>query len=251
MVWPAVTRAVRWSIRQAVTPLTTTVSAAAAVTPSGTATRSAASSTTRSALSLNAIAKELGISGPALYRYFDSRDSLLTELVIDAYHDLAAALEAQARGDVRALAHAYRDWALAEPHRYRLLFRAPPPGYDAHSERLVEASQLAMTVVLGVLRRPDVPPAGESPLEAQLNRWAERHELTVPASVARAATTLWARLHGLVSLEIEGNFASMGVDPAPLYDTEVADAVGSLPSGDSGESGESGGTPRPPAPRAR
>jgi AcrR family transcriptional regulator len=184
------------------------------------------------ALSLNAIAKELGISGPALYRYFDSRDSLLTELVIDAYHDLAAALEAKAGDDARTLAHAYRDWARAEPHRYRLLFRAPLAGYDAHSARLVEASQLAMNVVIDVLSRlAPAPPADESPLGAQLDRWAERRGLKVPASVALAATTLWARMHGLVSLEIEGDFASMGLDPAPLYDTEVAGVVGSLTAG--------------------
>lgn len=186
------------------------------------------------ALSLNAIAKELGISGPALYRYFDSRDSLLTELVIDAYGDLAAALEASAGGDARpqVLAHAYRDWARAEPHRYRLLFRAPLPGYDAHSERLVAASLRAMNVVIDVLSRlTSAAPADESPLGAQLDRWAERHELTVSSSVALAAMTLWSRLHGLVSLEIEGNFASMDLDPATLYDTEVADVVGSLTAG--------------------
>ena len=62
----------------------------------------------------------------------------------------------------------------------------------------------------------------------QLDRWAERHELKVSASVALAAMTLWSRLHGLVSLEIEGNFASMDLDPATLYDTEVADVVAML-----------------------
>src|SRR3954451_23510885 len=79
------------------------------------------------AVALNAIARELGVSGPALYRYFRNRDALLTELVLDAYTDLADALT---RGE--SLAHAYRAWALAQPHRYRLLFAAPLPGYDAH-----------------------------------------------------------------------------------------------------------------------
>src|SRR5947209_20365292 len=79
------------------------------------------------ALSVNAIAKELGVSGPALYRYFAGRDELLTELVTDAYHDLTAALATAARNRrqrppqrLRALAAAYRAWARAEPHRYRL-----------------------------------------------------------------------------------------------------------------------------------
>ena len=136
------------------------------------------------ALSINSIAKALGVSGPALYRYFRSRDDLLTELILDAYTDLAAAMGAA--DDLTAMVAAYRGWAIAQPHRYRLLFAAPLPGYDAHDERLVAASQQVMEAVL---RQTD--------------------QVT--------AITLWSRLHGLASLEIEGNFASMGVDPGPFY----------------------------------
>ncbi|MBO3749804.1 TetR/AcrR family transcriptional regulator [Streptosporangiaceae bacterium NEAU-GS5] len=190
------------------------------------------------ALSLNAIAKHLGVSGPALYRYFANRDSLLTELIIDAYHDLAAALDEARRrppGGLRPLVRAYRAWAVAEPHRYRLLFRAPLPGYDAHAERLVEASRLAMRVVVDVVVEvardfpPVLPAVRDDRLAAQLERWARRHDLTdVPTGAGLAATALWAWLHGLVSLEIEGNFASMGLDPAPLYDADPAGVVAAL-----------------------
>ena len=87
-------------------------------------------------LSVSAIGKELGVSGPALYRYFAGRDDLLTELVIDAYNDLADALGAaishapgqEPRARLEAMARGYRSWALAEPHRYRLLFGPPLPG---------------------------------------------------------------------------------------------------------------------------
>src|SRR5260370_14832535 len=111
-------------------------------------------------LSVSAIGKQLGVSGPALYRYFASRDELLTELVIDAYDDLADALRAAAsqpaglepRPRFEALARAYRSWALAQPHRYRLLYGPPLPGYNAHAQRLVDASQAAMNQLLSVLR---------------------------------------------------------------------------------------------------
>ena len=114
-----------------------------------------------------------GVSGPALYRYFASRDELLTELIIDAYDDLAQALRAAAeqhagmrpRARFEALARAYRSWALAQPHRYRLLFGPPLPGYDAHAQRLVEAAQASMKVLLGVLREagdPTATPPGTS-----------------------------------------------------------------------------------------
>src|SRR6266581_3916264 len=112
-------------------------------------------------LSVSAIGKQLGVSGPALYRYFASRDELLTELVIDAYHDLADSLaeaarqvsSSQPRARLEALACSYRAWALAQPHRYRLLFGPPLPSYDAHAQRLVDASQAAMNLLLGVLHK--------------------------------------------------------------------------------------------------
>lgn len=164
------------------------------------------------ALSVNAIAKELGVSGPALYRYFAGRDELLTELIIDAYADLAGALAAGAG----SFAGAYRAWALAQPHRYRLLFAAPLPGYDAHDDRLIAAAQEPMDLLIGALSPgPPPPPA----LSAQLSAWAARRGVPdVDPAVAMRAVELWSRLHGLVGLEIEGNFTSMGLDPGPLYD---------------------------------
>ena len=183
-------------------------------------------------LSVSAIGKQLGVSGPALYRYFASRDELLTELVIDAYHDLADALGAAAdqpagrepRARLEALAHAYRSWALAQPHRYRLLFGPPLPGYDAHTQRLVDASQAAMNQLLDVLRelRDDTAAPPPQPLAAQLTAWAQTHDPgTSPATALRAVLT-WSWLHGLVSLEIAGNFASMGLDPDQVFAAQLA-----------------------------
>jgi AcrR family transcriptional regulator len=165
------------------------------------------------ALSVNAIAKELGVSGPALYRYFAGRDALLTELILDAYADLTAALAAAAP-TVTDVAAAYRAWALAQPHRYRLLFAAPLPGYDAHDRRLVDAAQRAMQVLLRTL---PAAPVDDPVLATQLAAWSD-----ADPGVAQRAVTAWSRLHGLVSLEIAGNFASMGLDPDRLFAEEVA-----------------------------
>jgi AcrR family transcriptional regulator len=210
-------------------------------------------------VSISAIGKELGVSGPALYRYFAGRDDLLTELVIDAYDDLADALRAAAgpapdpalsrkpnevprlepRARLEAAARAYRTWALAEPHRYRLLFGPPLPGYDAHTQRLVDAAQAAMNVLLEALRKPadhprDRPaaPAGDSPatpvtqpgplLAAQLSAWAQSRHLDTDPATALRGVLLWSRLHGFVSLEIAGNFASMGLDPESLFEIQLA-----------------------------
>jgi AcrR family transcriptional regulator len=184
------------------------------------------------AVSVSAIGKQLGVSGPALYRYFASRDELLTELVIDAYHDLADALSAAAsrapgldpRARLEGLARAYRSWALAQPHRYRLLFGPPLPGYDAHGERLVGASQGAMSQLLGILREfgdGTIEPSAE-PLASQLAAWAQRQDPGTDPATALRALLIWSRLHGIVSLEIAGNFASMGIDPGQLFETQLA-----------------------------
>jgi len=182
-------------------------------------------------LSIAAIGKQLGVSGPALYRYFASRDELLTELVIDAYDDLAGTLRAaasdapsqQPRAELEALARGYRSWALAQPHRYRLLFGPPLPGYDAHAQRLVAASEASMNLLLDVLRRLGKrgPAATALPLTSQLAAWAQAHASGIDPAVALRAILIWSRLHGLVSLEIAGNFTSMGIDPGQLFEAQL------------------------------
>jgi AcrR family transcriptional regulator len=182
-------------------------------------------------VSISAIGKQLGISGPGLYRYFASRDQLLTELVIDAYHDLADALAATSHAPgqdapdrLRKLARAYRSWALAQPHRYRLLYGPPLPGYDAHAQRLVDASQAAMNQLLSILAEMGDRPAAlpPQPLASQLSAWAIPLDPGVDPATALRAVLIWSRLHGIVSLEIAGNFASMGIDAGQLFEIQLS-----------------------------
>jgi len=185
-----------------------------------------------SGLSLNAIARQLGVTGPALYRYFASRDELLTELVIDAYHDLADALTAatsrapgrKPEANFEAVARAYRSWALAQPHRYRLLFGPPMPGYDAHAQELIAAAQQSMNLLLDILGELGdatfAPPS--QPLASQLAAWVQPHRPGTSTVTAQRAVLTWSGLHGMVSLEIGGNFSSMGLDPDQLFEVQLA-----------------------------
>ena len=94
------------------------------------------------ALSLRAIARDLGMASSALYRYFKSRDELLTRLIIDAYDALGAAAEAREAniepndlaGRFTATCSAVRDWALAHPNEYALIYGSPVPGYAAPAD---------------------------------------------------------------------------------------------------------------------
>ncbi|MDR9373149.1 TetR/AcrR family transcriptional regulator, partial [Conexibacter sp. JD483] len=112
------------------------------------------------ALSLNAIAKAMGMSGPAIYRYFAAREELLGALVTDGYGELAEVVRSAAaigprRAPARRLAQvadAYRAWALANPYRYGLLFSVRPPGYAEPGEA-ISAIQPAMGTLLELLGR--------------------------------------------------------------------------------------------------
>ena len=176
-----------------------------------------------SALSLNAIAKQMGLSGPALYRYFANRDELITELVKDAYRSLAAAFRArtEAGADLRDLAHTLRQWALDDPQRYFLVYGTPVPGYRAPDDTTRIASEI-MAVLLDACaaEQPrDLPP---SPLDSHLaehRAWAGPHP--APPSELRRALTFWTRLHGVLSLELAGHFTGMGFDPTQLYAAEM------------------------------
>ena len=139
------------------------------------------------ALSLNGIAKAMGMSGPAMYRYFGSRDELLATLVAESYEALADALidaAEQARrrtpeGRLRAAAAAFRAWALAHPHRYRLVFGSTYGSGALDPERVIPAAHRGMSVLLAALAElgpaADAPGVGDPVLARQLAGWADRH----------------------------------------------------------------------------
>lgn len=180
-----------------------------------------------SALSLKAIAEQLGMSGPALYRYFASRDELITALIRDAYRSLADALRtaADAGADVAGLADTVRAWALDDPQRYLLIWGTPVPGYHAPDDTTAISTEIMATIVDAYHRR-DVPPTGRR-IEAHLDGhrgWAV--DPAVPAATLRQALAFWTRVHGVLSLELAGHFAGMGFDPALLFDDEIDNLLG-------------------------
>ncbi|MFF9768450.1 TetR/AcrR family transcriptional regulator [Streptomyces sp. NPDC053086] len=182
-----------------------------------------------SALSLNAIAKQIGMSGPALYRYFANRDELITELIKDAYRSLADTFRARAEAgaDLGGLAQALRGWALDDPQRYFLVYGTPVPGYHAPADTTRITSEI-MAVLLDACtaERPPAPPP--SALETHLEEhrvWARQHP--APPSALRRALLFWSRLHGVLSLELAGHFTGMEFDPAQLYTAEAEAVAGS------------------------
>ncbi|MGH3374688.1 MAG: TetR/AcrR family transcriptional regulator [Actinoallomurus sp.] len=175
-----------------------------------------------SALSLNAIAKLLGMSGPALYRYFAGRDELITELITDAYRSLADTFRTAAEpgADVTALAHALREWALDDPQRYFLVYGTPVPGYHAPDDVTAIAAEIMTTLLDACAALPSAGPATEFDTHLEGHRqWAEAHP--APPAALHRALAYWTRLHGVLSLELAGHFTGMGFDPALLFTAEL------------------------------
>ncbi|MEC3978249.1 TetR/AcrR family transcriptional regulator [Amycolatopsis sp. H20-H5] len=179
-----------------------------------------------SALSLNAIAKRLGMSGPALYRYYASRDELLTELIRDAYRSLADLVRAafESGADAAGLAHAIRDWALADPHRYFLLYGTPVPGYHAPEDTATISTEIMAVLIDAHVALSLDRPATSFDAHLENHRdWADGHP--APAATLHRALSFWARVHGTLSLELAGHFAGMGFDPALLFAAELDDLL--------------------------
>lgn len=187
-------------------------------------------------ISLNEIARSLGMTGPGLFRYVQSRNDLLTELVVDAYTDLGDALWETVTETVnqpvadrlRSHAAVYRTWALANPHRYALLFGSPVPGYVAPADLTQPAAirALASTFAISAGRSNAEEDPTDDPLAAALRAWATDHDLPpLTFGWLRQGILGWTRLHGILSLELEGQFRSGLPDPAVIYDSEVEELI--------------------------
>ncbi|MGW6745499.1 TetR/AcrR family transcriptional regulator [Streptomyces sp. NPDC055025] len=196
-------------------------------------------------LSLRAVARELGMVSSALYRYFPSRDDLLTALIIDAYDAVGSAAEQAlaTAGDfaVRAapvssgsaesadaiesadpaepvdhvgrwttVCAAVRAWALAHPHEYALIYGSPVPGYSAPQLTVAPASRVALTLISvaqDAHRAGGITlPALSDELRPEAERLTARFDFGLPPEVVAALVASWAELFGLLSFEVFGQF---------------------------------------------
>ncbi|HEY8432901.1 MAG TPA: TetR/AcrR family transcriptional regulator [Sandaracinaceae bacterium] len=169
------------------------------------------------ALSLSRIARKLEMTTPALYRYFASRDELVSALVVDAYTELGevveSALEGVDRDDLggryEAFMMAYRRWALAHPQDYILIHGAVLPGYKAPIDRVAAATFRVIRAFVELLMdaerlgRLRVPPELEQ-LPDELARALQPVE-ELPAPLLLLAFFTWLEAHSLVWQEIAGH----------------------------------------------
>ncbi|MGW0020130.1 TetR/AcrR family transcriptional regulator [Rhodococcus sp. NPDC003382] len=198
------------------------------------------------ALSLRAVARDLGVVSSAVYRYVANRDELLTLLVVDAYEELGNAVDNavvvvdphDAPERFRALARAVRRWALREPARYALLFGSPVPGYRAPAERTTEPGTRVVTRLVeiltsayadGTLRLPE-PDGIPGSLHADLDRIRSETGTDLPDAALARGILLWSSLFGAVSFEVFGQYGeNTFAAPDDLFEhhlTVLAETVG-------------------------
>ncbi|MBN3931346.1 TetR/AcrR family transcriptional regulator [Streptomyces verrucosisporus] len=199
-------------------------------------------------LSLRAVARELGMVSSALYRYFPSRDDLLTALIIDAYDAIGSTAEralAAADRDApvarwRAVCRAVRQWALARPHEYALIYGSPVPGYSAPRSTVAPASRVGLALIVvvrdaraaGALGEPAdgaCAPAVPGPVTEDADRLTELLGLDLPAPVTARLIAAWAQLFGLIGFEVFGQFNQLVNAREEFFDhavTRLAAAVG-------------------------
>lgn len=190
-----------------------------------------------STLSLRAIARELNLVSSAIYRYYASRDELITALIVDAYDDLGALLEeaaGTARGPRRRwldTCRAMRSWAIGAPHRFALIYGSAIPGYAAPADTIAPAGRVVRAfcwAASGADAATGSKPLGRR-LGTQLEVSAEALGLDVDRGTMLALTAAFSRVVGLLTLELNGHFVG-GFEPADdLYDALVereADVLG-------------------------
>ncbi|MGL5852964.1 MAG: TetR/AcrR family transcriptional regulator [Phycicoccus sp.] len=188
------------------------------------------------ALSLRGVARDVGMAVSALYRYFASRDDLVTALLVDAYGAHAEAVEA-AVADAgedpvdrfRAGLVAFRAWAVERPVEYGLMYGSPLPGYKAPTERLygpgTRVAFLLYELAAEAERRGRLDLATASARTAalprahveQLDGWRRRRVPDTSLDVVVAVVDVWTRLQGLVSLEVFGQLGPVLPDVAPYH----------------------------------
>lgn len=175
-----------------------------------------------SSLSLRAVARALDLVSSAIYRYYASRDELITALIVDAYDDLAAAVEVAVehprRGARRRFVDgcaAMRTWARAEPHRWALIYGSAIPGYTAPADTVAPAARVVRALCTPVADHRGTG-TGRGPggrLGAQLDATAAALDLDVDRATMLTLVGAFGRLVGLLTLELNGHFVG-GLEPA-------------------------------------
>src|SRR6266702_2444368 len=201
------------------------------------------------AVSLRAIAREMGMTAPGLYRYFGSHEELIRHVIAGIFTELgadihraieAAAPTAQAADDMAvkmtvkmvAACREFRRWALSHTAEFGLLFGVPLPGLDDGRYDIADECALAFAgtfftlflelwhnVPFGVPDDEQIDPA----LRDQLSRYRDALGTSIPLGAVMTFLRCWTVLYGAVAMEVFGHLRFALEDPAPMFEITLGD----------------------------
>lgn len=198
------------------------------------------------AISLRAIAREMGMTAGAIYSYFPTRDDLVTTLIQDVYTAVVEAAESardavpdsDPGGRIMAWARAVRGWALANPEGFRLIYGDPVPGYQAPPAGPGHDAEVrACTGLMGLVaaawpaaagRRADGARYEWDDFDPVLVGHAREHFPDLPPEAIALTLRVWGRMHGLMALEVYGHLRTLVKDAESVYCDEMRELIVSL-----------------------
>jgi AcrR family transcriptional regulator len=194
-------------------------------------------------LALRAVAREMGLSAPALYRYFDSREDLVEHVVADIYDELTAALidvrdtvvPAEPGFRLLSVARAFRSWATTHPEEFGLLFGSATarihlsdaPDLAERPPQLAGARFGAVfaELIARIHAERGFPTPAEEDLEPalrdQLRAWCSTMPVVLPIGVMHVVLSCWIRLYGMVCMEVFGHLRFALDDAEPMFEAEL------------------------------
>lgn len=196
-------------------------------------------------VTLRPIARALGLTAPALYRYFDSREELLLDLTSAVYDELVGVMEGARDGQpptdmaarFAAVVQAFRQWAVAHPREFGLVFATPigPAGSGLAKHHVAGGDRfgqvwIGMFLALWMQGPFDHPADAELDpgLRRQIEEWAQANDIPVPLGALAIFLQCWVRIYGLVSLEVFGHLGFALSDVGPMYDAMLSELAARL-----------------------
>ena len=190
-------------------------------------------------LSLRGTARQLGVTAPAIYNYYRRLDDLITALIVEAFAALAEAMDAAGKAtpsdrcfdNVMAQCLAYRQWAVEHPLHFQLIYGNPIPGYFAPSEQTAVLARRPFVELFRWFARGYETGELTIPVEyrdtplrmaASISAWKRASGIEIPDALVALLMSGWARIHGVVMLELFGHIQPLVGEGSDFFRSEVA-----------------------------
>jgi len=197
-------------------------------------------------VTLRAISREMGMTAPALYRYYDSLESLLEALCASLYdectgyieREVAAVPEDDMPTRLATAARAFRRWSVGHPAEFAMMFASPIGGGEGETRSpAVHAAGMRfanafLAMFVGLWRRAPFPAPADTELAPSLCRQFERFlaeaGIAIPIGAVQVFFSCWIRLYGMVALEVFGHLHFAFDDGEPMFEAELAEVTRQL-----------------------